>query len=121
MAISVGISASPGTLIEEQNTITTLTFNLSEAPPAGGVVVVIDSPLARALAQFDVFASQFDGASVVGANSDSSGLSLRLTKQVATVKLPVFNDDISDSPLPISFALQASPNYDINRVLALSP
>ncbi len=114
MAISVGITASPATLIEEQETVTALTFTLSEAPPAGGLVVSIDSPLSRSLAQFDVFSAQFDGAQLVSANADASGLTLRLTKQVATIELPVFNDTVPDSPLAITYALQTGTGYEIN-------
>ncbi|NJR40947.1 MAG: hypothetical protein HC781_21550 [Leptolyngbyaceae cyanobacterium CSU_1_4] len=110
----MGIAASPTTLVEESKTVTTLTFTLSEAPPAGGVVVSIDSDLARSLAQFDVFGAQFNGASLVSANADSSGLTLRLNQQTATIRLPVFDDDVADSPLPITYALQSGTGYAID-------
>ncbi|NJL19574.1 MAG: hypothetical protein HC895_00155 [Leptolyngbyaceae cyanobacterium SM1_3_5] len=110
----VGISAVPAALIEEQGTAAKLTFTLSQAPPAEGLVVTLDSETARSLAQFDVFAARFDGARLIRANADASGLTLRLTKQVATIDLPVFNDDLPDSPLTLTYALQPGDGYAID-------
>lgn len=73
----VGITVSESTLIETEQTETTLTFNLSEAPPPEGLTVFLDSEdetvVGSVLGQFAVLEADIDGGSFPVPNSDSSG------------------------------------------------
>ncbi|MBE9063506.1 Ig-like domain-containing protein [cf. Phormidesmis sp. LEGE 11477] len=114
----VGLSAEPTDLVEddgiEGETTTTLTFTLSEAPPEGGVAVTVDSDIQASLAEFDVGAASFSGLQLVGANADSSGFTVNITSQEATITLPVFDDDLNEGLEEITYALQESDDYGID-------
>ncbi len=110
----VGLSATPTDLVEEAGTLTTLTFTLSEAPPEGGVNVTIDSDIPASLAEFNVGAANFNGAQLVGANDDSSGFTVNITQQTATIALPVFDDDLDEGLEELTYSLQASDDYEID-------
>lgn len=112
----IAFTANPTTLIEDQKTAFTLTFTLDQPPPNAGILVTIDSDSPRALAEFDVFAAQFSGARLTSANADSSGLTLRITQQTATVTLPVFDDDQPEGSDLFTFTLQPSSSYTIDPV-----
>ena len=110
----VGLSAAPTALVEEDGTVTTLTFSLSAAPPEGGIAVTIDSDIPASLAEFDVNAASFNGLQLVSANADSSGFTVNITEQTATIELPVFDDDLDEGLEEITYALQAGDGYEID-------
>lgn len=112
--LTIGITAAPTELIETEQTVLTLTIGLSETPPAAGVDVTIDSDIPGSLAEFDVFAAGFNGATLVTANADSSGFTLNVFEQTATVSLPVFNDGVSEGPETLTYALEPSADYAID-------
>ncbi|MGB3532448.1 MAG: hypothetical protein WBA13_02915, partial [Microcoleaceae cyanobacterium] len=111
----VSLTASPTDLNEETSDVFTLSFNVSE-PITEPLLVTIDSDVARSLAEFDVFSPSvsFNNAQLVTANADSSGLTLALTGQNASVSLPVFNDDEDEGPESITYTLQPSDAYTID-------
>jgi hypothetical protein len=111
---TVSISASPTDLLEEDGTVMTLTINLSEPPPEGGINVTIDSDVPRSLAQFDVGGATYDGAQLAGANSDASGFTVKVTEQTATIQLAPFDDDVNEGPQNITYTLQATDDYMID-------
>ncbi|MDB9529335.1 Ig-like domain-containing protein [Oscillatoria sp. CS-180] len=111
---TVSISASPTDLVEEDNTVTTVTLSLSEAPPEGGVNVTIDSDIPGSLAEFDVQNAVFTGAQLVSANSDASGFTINVTGESATIQLPVFDDEIDEGIEEITYTLQAGEGYEID-------
>lgn len=112
--MNISLSVNPSVLIEEEGTVATLTFTLSEPPPPEGIRVTVDSDTARALAEFNVFSASFNGARLVSANADVSGFTLLITAQTATVSLPVFNDiEDEDGSQAITFALQSGDGYTI--------
>jgi Ca2+-binding RTX toxin-like protein len=112
--MKIAFTANPTTLIEDQKTVFTLTFTLDQPPPSEGILVTIDSDSPRALAEFDVFAAQFSGARLASANADSSGLTLRITQQTATVTLPVFDDEEPEGSDMFTFTLQPNSSYTID-------
>jgi Ca2+-binding RTX toxin-like protein len=112
--MKIGFTANPTTLIEDQKTVFTLTFTLDQLPPPEGILVTIDSDAPRALAELDVFAATFTGARLTGANSDSSGLTLRITQQTATIALPVFDDNTEEGTDRFTYTLQPSSTYTID-------
>ncbi|MEM6519287.1 MAG: DUF4347 domain-containing protein, partial [Cyanobacteria bacterium P01_C01_bin.70] len=112
--IVVGVSAAPTTLVEEDKTVTTVTFSLSEAPPEDGLNVVVDSDVQASLAEFDVGSAVFTGATLVGPNEDASGFTVNITETTATIDLPVFDDDVDEGVEEITYALQSSDSYTID-------
>jgi Ca2+-binding RTX toxin-like protein len=111
--MEIRFTANPTTLIEDQKTVFTLTFTLDQPPPAEGLLVTIDSDSPRSLAELDVFAAEFSGARLAGVNADSSGLTLRITQQTATVTLPVFDDDVTEGSDQFTFTVQPSSSYTV--------
>ncbi|MEM8504476.1 MAG: Ig-like domain-containing protein [Cyanobacteria bacterium P01_D01_bin.1] len=112
--LAVGISAAPTDLVEEDGTVTTLSFTLSEAPPDGGIDVTVDSDIPASLAEFVVSDASFSGLQLVGANDDASGFTVNITEQNATISLPVFDDDLDEGLEEITYALQAGDGYVID-------
>ena len=113
--IVVGVSAAPTALVEEDNTVTTVTFTLSEAPPEGGLNVAVDSDIPASLAEFDVGQAVFTGGTLVGPNEDASGFTVNITGETATIDLPVFDDDIDEGIEEITYDLQPSDGYTIDE------
>jgi hypothetical protein len=107
----VAIAAAPTNLVESEQTLTTLTLTLSEAPPAEGLEVTLDSDDPDSLAEFDVSAAVFNGAQLVGTNEDSSGFTLLMTAQTATIQLPVLNDGVDEGSESFNFAIQPGEGY----------
>ncbi|NJR62440.1 MAG: hypothetical protein HC769_28720 [Cyanobacteria bacterium CRU_2_1] len=118
MAQVIGLSANPTTLIEDEGTLTTLTINLSEAPPAGGLIVTLTSDMINSLGEFDVFAAQFSGVQITGVSDNTDGFTLRITSQTATISLPVFPDNETEGAETITFSLQAGNGFAIDPAAA---
>ncbi|MBF2050492.1 cadherin-like domain-containing protein [Leptolyngbya sp. NK1-12] len=112
--MKIGFTANPTTLIEDQKTTFTLTFTLDQLPPSEGLLVSIDSDIPRALAELDVFAAEFSGVRLTGANADASGLTLRITQQTATITLPVFDDDQPEGTELFTYTIQPSSSYTVD-------
>ncbi|MGB3534598.1 MAG: Ig-like domain-containing protein, partial [Microcoleaceae cyanobacterium] len=95
MTSTIGITANPLTLIEDEGTTTTITFNVEGEIPDEGVIIILDNNTPGALGDLDVFSFDvsFVGSQLVAGNADNSGLSLRITENIATVTLPIFDDD----------------------------
>ncbi|MEL6397642.1 MAG: pre-peptidase C-terminal domain-containing protein [Cyanobacteria bacterium J06626_4] len=125
----VGISISETQLIETEQTETTLTFTLSEPPPAEGLTVLLDSDdnttVGSVLSQFDVLNAEVVGGDFPIPNADRSGFFFNITEQMATITLAVFDELTVDSPgtpadsfqegiLDLTFALEPQLNYTID-------
>ena len=125
----VAVSISETQLIETEQTETTLTFTLSEPPPAEGLTVVLDSDdntdVGSVLSQFDVLNAQVVGGDFPIANADRSGFFFNITEQTATITLAVFDELTVDAPgvapdsfqegiFDLTFALEPQLNYTID-------
>ncbi|MEM1280244.1 MAG: DVUA0089 family protein [Cyanobacteria bacterium P01_H01_bin.152] len=124
----VGVTVSESTLIESEETETTLTFTLSEPPPAGGLSVLLDSDddvlIGNPLSQFDVLNAEIVGGDFPIPNADTSGFFFNITEQTATITLSVFDELTAGSDVPadtfqegildLTFALESQPNYTID-------
>ena len=122
----VSFSPSPDTLIETEGTLLTLNFELSEPPPAGGVVVTVDGDVPESLNQLDLFALDVQGGDNLEGDLDFSGFSINITEQNATLSAPIFPDDDSgdaivndDNPLTpddfeVTYSLQPGNGYEID-------
>ncbi|MEM6716165.1 MAG: PPC domain-containing protein, partial [Cyanobacteria bacterium P01_C01_bin.147] len=126
--LEVGVSISESTLIETEGTETTLTFTLSEPPPAEGLRILLDSEdgtlIGSPLSQFDVLNAEIVGGDFPIATADRSGFFFNMTEQTATITLAVFDELSVDTDLPpedfqegivdLTFALQPQPGYTID-------
>ena len=124
----VGVSISETQLIETEQTETTLTFTLSEPPPAEGLTVLLDSDdnttVGSVLSQFDVLNAEVVGGDFPIANGDRSGFFFNITEQTATITLAVFDELTVDAGVPadsfqegildLTFALEPQLNYTID-------
>ena len=125
----VGISISETQLIETEGTVTTLTFTLSEPPPAEGLTVLLDSEdnviVGSVLSQFDVLNAEVVGGDFPIANADTSGFFFNITEQTATITFSVFDELSAGLDLPansfqeglldLTFALQPQAGYTIDE------
>ena len=123
----VSITASESTLIETAQTETTLTFNLSEAPPAEGLTIFVNSEdettVGSPLSQFAVLEAEVTGGSFPIPNGDSSGFFFTVTEQTASITLSVFNEltvpnidplTVQEGLVGLNFALQPLAGYTID-------
>ncbi|MEM6839446.1 MAG: PPC domain-containing protein [Cyanobacteria bacterium P01_C01_bin.120] len=124
----VSVSISETQLIETEGTETTITFTLSEPPPAEGLTVLFDSQdntlIGSPLSQFDVLNAEFVGGDFPIATPDRSGFFFNITEQTATITLAVFDELTVETDLPpdtfqegivdLTFALQPQPGYTID-------
>ncbi|MEM9212790.1 MAG: PPC domain-containing protein [Cyanobacteria bacterium P01_F01_bin.150] len=122
----VGVTISETQLIETEETETTLTFTLSEPPPAEGIIVAIDSDddllVGGPLGQFDVLNAQVAGGDFPIANADETGFFFNITEQTATITLSVFDElttglgpnVVQEGIVALTFELESQPNYTID-------
>ena len=124
---TVGITASPLTLIEDQGTVTTVKITLNQAPPPGGLIVKLNSTKPYALGDFDIVRAQITNGQLLRVNENYSGVDLKITGRTASIRLQVYND--TDLPQTnrnwtlnddiglerTAFSLLSSPNYQINN------
>ena len=123
----VGVTISESELIESEGNETTLTFTLSEPPPAEGVTVFIDSEddpvVGSPLGQFLALEAEIEGGSFPVGNSDNSGFFFTLTEQTATITFSVFNEltvpgidplAVQEGIIALNFALQPLAGYTID-------
>ncbi len=102
----VGLTISETELLESEGTETTLTFTLSQPPPAEGVTVSVNSEdelvIGSVLGQFDVLNAEIDGGNFPIPNSSESGFLFTITEQTATITLSVFDElSVIDNPLTV--------------------
>ncbi|MEM9131974.1 MAG: Ig-like domain-containing protein [Actinomycetota bacterium] len=115
----VGVTVDPAEGVEEDRTMFTVTFELSEDPPPGGLVVDLDSPIPKSLAEFDVFKAQYDGVRLIKGYEDSSGFQVNIERRNAVIRLPLWDDDGSaveaaEGVRTITYTLQPSDAYRID-------
>lgn len=117
--VDVSITASPTLLIEEALSATTITIQLSEPPPQGGLSVPfdvsIDSGAAKPLAQFNLNSFTFDGATLQGLpDTDTlNDFTLVVTAQTARVNLVVNNDRFDEGVDEVTFRVRETPDFNI--------
>ncbi|MEM7061661.1 MAG: pre-peptidase C-terminal domain-containing protein [Cyanobacteria bacterium P01_B01_bin.77] len=123
----VGITVSETTLIETEQTETTLTLTLSDAPPAEGLTIFVDSEdettVGSPLSQFAVLEAEVTGGNFPVPNGDSSGFFFTVTEQTASITLSVFDEltvpgidplAVQEGLVALNFALQPLAGYTID-------
>jgi hypothetical protein len=88
----VGVSISETELIESVGNQTTISFDLSEAPPEEGVLVYVNSGVGGALGEFDVLNAEFTGGAIPAPNFSSSGFYFRILEETASITLSAFDE-----------------------------
>ncbi|MEM9816736.1 MAG: hypothetical protein AAF827_10095, partial [Cyanobacteria bacterium P01_D01_bin.6] len=124
---TVGVTATPTTLVESDQTVIEVTFDVTGDIPADGLVVQLQGP-PRAIAEFDVNATNprlpedetvvegvvVTGGNVVGTDEVAGSLFLRITDPMATVTVPVFQDDVAEGTEVLPFELIDGEAYEVD-------
>ncbi|MBE9064024.1 calcium-binding protein [cf. Phormidesmis sp. LEGE 11477] len=107
--VEVSLSSESETLVESENSMGVLTFNLTADPTAEGVTVNVDAP---ELSEFDVAALTVAGGEIT--ETTDSGFSLNITDATATVELPVLADGETEGLETATFSLSEAVGSTIN-------
>lgn len=109
--IQVSLSSEPEVLIESEGTVANLNFNLSAAPPEGGVTVTVSNP---DLMELDLTTVQLEGAELVGVSADNTSFTLKITEQNASVSAAVYADDEAEASQTVTFTVEAGEGYQVD-------
>ena len=114
----VSFSATPTALIETERTVLTFRFTLDQAPGPEGVRVTVTGDRPQSLTQLNLFDIDLTGGEDIEGDFDFSGFDVTLTRQNATISVPIFDDDETDPAFnglrEVTYTLQNSPNYTVN-------
>ncbi|MGD1900095.1 MAG: DVUA0089 family protein [Phormidesmis sp.] len=114
---TVGVSVDATDLSEGDPLV--VTFTVDGEIPAEGVEVLVQSPVAGALGQFDladlgnITTTGIEGLPSVGDGGGGSFF-ITITEPTATISLNVFDDILAEEPLEIPFDLANGETYEIN-------
>ncbi len=114
---TIGISATPTDLAEGDPLV--VTFTVDGDIPAEGVQVLVQSPVAGALGQFNladlgnIVTTGIEGLPSV---ADASGGSffVTITEPTATIALDIFDDIVAEEPLELTFNLANGEAYEVD-------
>lgn len=98
--IQVGLTTSPQNIIEDEGSVLTFRFQLDAPPPPGGLRVYVDSNFTQSLNRLDLSSIFFTPGAVTGGDVNSvngdfdfTGFAFTITDTVATINIPVFDDE----------------------------
>ncbi|MEM6369790.1 MAG: hypothetical protein AAF851_15950 [Myxococcota bacterium] len=125
---TIGVAATPLALVESAQTRIDITFNAVGEIPDGGLLVELSSETPRAVAEFDVNASnprlpegEFEvvgpvvtGGSIAGTNEIASALVLRITDSTATLSVEVFSGDEVEGLETFTYRLRDGEEYEVD-------
>lgn len=114
---TVGISASATDLVEGDPV--TIDFTVDGEIPEGGLQVLVQSPVAGALGQFDVSdlsTLELTGIEGVPEVADAGGSSffVTITEPNASITTSVFDDIVAEEALEIPFEIINGEEYEVN-------
>ncbi|MDB9399133.1 Ig-like domain-containing protein [Microcystis aeruginosa CS-567/02-A1] len=120
---TIGVTATPETLIESEQTVLTVTLSAEGEIPEGGVTVFLDSGVRAAIGEFDVSGSArtgevegvtVTGGEIVGTDEDVSGFFFRMDEATATISVLVFEDNVDEGTEVLPFTLVDGEGYEVN-------
>ncbi|MEL6351883.1 MAG: Ig-like domain-containing protein [Cyanobacteria bacterium J06627_28] len=126
----VGVTASETTLIEDEQTRTTVTFTTTGDIPPEGLLVQLQGP-PRAVAEFDVNGTNntqprlpedelvlagpvVTGGNIAGTDEVAGSVFFRITEATASIDIAVFDDDVEEGSESLSFSLVDGEDYEID-------
>ncbi|NEQ96890.1 MAG: TIGR03118 family protein [Cyanothece sp. SIO2G6] len=123
--LEVSLAISESALIETARNATTLTFTLSEPPPAGGIIVyanteptvpdgAVEGTPFQGLGQFDIFNADITGGPFPSPNFTASGFYFNITEQTATITVSAFPDAIEEGIQEFRIFLEESAGYQLD-------
>lgn len=110
---TIKFSATPTTLVETQGTTLTFRFELDQAPPAAGIKVTVKGTLPQSLTQLDLFALSATGGDQPVGDFDFSGFDFVIKAQVATIQVPIFQDNQTGGLRTVTYSLQPGAGYTV--------
>ncbi|MEO0768692.1 MAG: TIGR03118 family protein, partial [Cyanobacteria bacterium J06649_4] len=123
---TVGLTVDNSALVEADGNKATLTFTLSEPPPAEGVLVYVnlaaktagqmapDGQTFNLLGQFDVFDADITGGDFPLPDFASSGFYFNITEQTATISIAAFPDEVLEGLQGFQVTLGGGANYQVD-------
>ncbi|MEL6763757.1 MAG: PPC domain-containing protein [Cyanobacteria bacterium J06607_6] len=123
--LEVSLTVSESALIEADGNATTLTFTLSEPPPAGGIIVyvnteptvpegAVEGSVFQGLGQFDIFNAEVTGGPFPSPNFTASGFYFNITEQTATITISAFPDAIEEGIQEFRLFIEESVGYQLD-------
>lgn len=109
--LQVSYTVEPTTLVESEATVGVHTFNLSSAPPEGGITVSVS---ATNLADFNLDAVEVTGGEITRVNETGDGFHFKITEQTATINLPILDDTEEEFLERATFTLESGEGYQVN-------
>ncbi|MEO0518189.1 MAG: TIGR03118 family protein [Cyanobacteria bacterium P01_A01_bin.116] len=130
--LAIGLTVENEALVEAEGNQATLTFTLSEPPPADGVLVYVNLAANTAgetangqtfnlLGQFDVFGAEVTGGTFPIPDFASSGFYFNITEQTATISVAAFADDVVEGLQAFQVALGGSADYQVDPAASAVP
>ena len=107
--LQVSYSVEPTDLVESETTVGVHTFNLSTAPPEGGVTVSVD---ATRLEDFNLDAVEVMGGEITEVGED--GFQFNITSTEASINLPILDDANEEFLEEAVFTLESGEGYQVN-------
>jgi hypothetical protein len=132
VAVSTPGAATPGVLDERTQDSVEVTFTVNGTIPAGGLVVVFSSDTPRAVAEFDVNASNprltedagfavmgpvitpTNSGSIVGTNELASAIVYRIFTSPSTIRVPVYAGDELEGRETFIWQLRDGETYQVS-------
>ncbi|MEM9219342.1 MAG: PPC domain-containing protein [Cyanobacteria bacterium P01_F01_bin.150] len=123
--LTVGLTVENEALVEAEGNRATLTFTLSEPPPAEGTTVYVNLSANTAgiiaqgvaiglLGYFDVFNAEITGGNFPVPDAASSGFYFNITEQIATISIAGFPDDVVEGVQAFQAALGGGSDYQVD-------
>ncbi|MBG1258442.1 pre-peptidase C-terminal domain-containing protein [Nostoc commune] len=109
----VSFTATNTTIVESEGDRVTLNFTLSEAPPPGGVTVLVRGDSFTNLGELDALQAEVTGGdfpAIVGSNS----FYFNITEQTASIVVAAFADETPEGLKTQSFSILPSLGYTVS-------
>ncbi|MEO0518175.1 MAG: Calx-beta domain-containing protein [Cyanobacteria bacterium P01_A01_bin.116] len=127
---TVGVTSSETTLIEDEQTRTTITFTTDGDIPAEGLLVQLKGPV-RSIAEFDVNGTNntqprdpegelvvtgpvVTGGNIAGTDEVAGSVFFRITEATSSIDVAVFDDDIAEGTENFTFSLVDGEAYEVD-------